>query len=72
MSIPEEQQEQDPRHFRLNLGFSHHHLAPLLACGVVETCLSQAQEETANLKLTATIPLLSHILVIPMCAVSRE
>lgn len=28
--------------------------------------------ETSNLRLTATIPFLSHLFVIPMCAVSRE
>lgn len=42
-----------------------------MAYGVVKTCLCQAQEETSNLRLTASIPLLSHLFVIPMCAVSR-
>lgn len=70
--IAKERQEQDPGHFRLYLGFSQL-LSPLLAyvwCG--GDLLSQAQEETSNLMLTATIPLLSHLLVTPLCAVSRE
>lgn len=51
---------------------SHCLLAPLLRYSVVETCFSQAQEEASNLRLTATIPLLNHLLVVPMCGLSKE
>lgn len=71
--VPAGQQGQDLGHFRLCfLGFSHCLLVPLLAYSVVETCLNQAQEETSNLRVTATIPLLSHLLVVPKSALSKE
>lgn len=69
---PSGQQGQDPGHLGLYPGFSHPLLASLLAYNVVETCPSQAQEETSNLRLTAAIPLPGHLLLVPMCAPSRE
>lgn len=43
-----------------------------LGYDVVEICLSQAQEETSNLRLASAIPMPGHHLAVPTCALFRE